>query len=76
MVKPAPVVLVAAVVTVITPFVTLIGDLMLAVAAKVGTPLAPAVQPVNVPSSCAHIPTAVLVEASSANAAAARVREM
>jgi hypothetical protein len=75
MVKAVPFAAVALVVTEITPSATGVTAVMLAVMAKVGTPLAPALQPVNVPSSCAHIATAVLVEASSAIAAAARVRD-
>ncbi len=75
MVKAVPSAGVADVVTEITPFATGVMAVMLAVVAKVGTPLEPASQSANEPSSCAHIATAVLVEASSAIAAAAQVRD-
>jgi hypothetical protein len=75
MVKAVPSAAVAPVVTEITPFVMLVTTVMLAVVAKVGTPFAPALQPVNVPSSCEQSATAVFAEASSAIAAAARVRD-
>ena len=75
-VKATPAEVVAPVVTVITPSVTDVTTVIFFVTASVGTPLEPELQPVKAPVSDWQSAIAVLTEAISAAAPAARVREM
>jgi len=75
-VSATPAVVVAPVVAVITPFVTVGTAVMFFVTSMVGIPLVPALHPVRVPVSAWQSAIAVLVEAISDAAPAALVRDV
>ena len=76
MVRLVPVAVVAPVVTVMTPSVIDVTVVMFFVTAGVGTPFAPALQPVRVPISALHNAIPVLTESNSAIAPAALARDV